>query len=92
MEFTDYQCPYCQRFFRGTYPQLEAKYIDTGNLRLVVKDFPLSIHGHARKAAQAAHCAGEQDRFWEMHDLLFDNANRLQAESRVGLDGQNALE
>ena len=84
VEFTDYQCPYCQRFFRDTYPQLKAKYIDTGKLRLVVKDFPLSFHKNARKAAQAAHCAGDQERFWEMHDLLFDNANRLQAKLLPG--------
>jgi protein-disulfide isomerase len=72
VEFTDYQCPFCNRHFQQTYPQLLSNYIETGLARYVFKDFPLtSIHPQAMEAAEAARCAGEQDAFIEMHDTLF---------------------
>lgn len=71
VEYTDYQCPFCQRHFLQTMPQLQ-RYIDDGTVKYVVKDFPLSqIHPQAQKAAEAARCAGAQGAYWEMHDLLF---------------------
>ena len=58
VEYTDYQCPYCQRNFQQTWPQLKAEYVDTGRVFYVFKDFPLnSIHPQAAEAAQAAHDA-----------------------------------
>ncbi len=72
IEFTDYQCPFCKKFFKDTLPELKKHYIDTGKLRLVVRDFPLPFHKDARPAANAAHCAGEQDKFWPMHDALYE--------------------
>jgi protein-disulfide isomerase len=78
VEFTDYQCPFCSRFFTGTLPSIKEEYIDTGKVRLVVKDLPLAMHPQARPAAVAAHCAGEQDQFWAMHDSLFENNTLLQ--------------
>ncbi|MFQ5847230.1 MAG: DsbA family protein [Candidatus Methylomirabilales bacterium] len=81
IEFSDYQCPFCGRFFRDTLPALKAEYINTGKVRYVFRDFPLDrIHPHARKAAEAAHCAGDQGRYWDMHDLLFQNQRALQVE------------
>jgi protein-disulfide isomerase len=81
IEFSDYQCPYCRRFFEATLPALQAEYIDTGKLRYVFRDFPLDrIHPQARKVAEAAHCAGEQGKYWEMHDLLFQHQKALQLE------------
>ncbi len=78
IEFSDYDCPFCARFFRQTLPSLKAEFIDTGKLRYVFRDFPLdSLHPQARKAAEAAHCAGDQGKYWEMHDLLFDNQRAL---------------
>lgn len=77
VEYTDYQCPYCYKFFKDTYPQLKLEYIDTGKLRLIIKDLPLSFHPHARKAAQAARCAGDQGKFLEMFDILHKNSQRL---------------
>src|SRR2546425_11198883 len=71
VESPDYQCPFCQRFFATTLPALKKDYIDTGKLRFVYRDFPLEMHPHAREAAVAAHCAGEQGKYWEMHDALF---------------------
>jgi protein-disulfide isomerase len=72
VEFSDFQCPFCQRFFLQTLPQIEEKYIKTGKVRFVYRDFPLtSIHPYAQKAAEAAECAYEQGKFWEYHDILF---------------------
>jgi protein-disulfide isomerase len=81
VEFTDYECPYCNRFFKTIWPKLVEDYVDTGKMRVVIKDLPLSFHKNARKAAQAAHCAGEQDAFWPMRDTLYRNARKLDADN-----------
>ena len=81
VEFADYQCPYCLRFTRTTFPHLKKKYIDTGRVRWVALNLPLPFHKDARKAAQAAHCAGEQDKFWEMREVLFRNPQKLNVEN-----------
>jgi len=78
VEFSDFQCPYCGRHVANTYPSLKEEYVDTGQMRYVFRDFPLSNHQLAPKAAEAAHCAGEQGKFWEMHDELFANQRALQ--------------
>jgi len=78
VEFSDYQCPFCQRFFATTLPALKQEYVDTGKVRYIFRDFPLDqIHPLARKAAEAAHCAGEHAKYWEMHDVLFQNQRAL---------------
>lgn len=72
VEYTDYQCPFCNRHFQQTFPALKEKYIDTGMVYYVFKDFPLtSIHPQAVLASEAARCAGDQDAYLEMHDALF---------------------
>jgi protein-disulfide isomerase len=92
VEFSDYQCPFCQRFFATTFPALKRDYIDTGKLRYVFRDFPLDMHAQARKAAEAAHCAGEHGKYWEMHDALFQHQAAMalpqlaQHARAVGLD------
>jgi protein-disulfide isomerase len=79
VEFSDYQCPFCGRHVRETYPQIQEEYIETGKLRYVFLDLPLeSIHKLAFKAAEAANCAGEQGKYWEMHDRLFENQKALE--------------
>jgi protein-disulfide isomerase len=80
VEFTDYQCPYCLRFTKSTFPTLKRKYIDTGKVRWVALNLPLAFHKDATKAAQAAHCAGEQGKFWEMREALFMNPRKLNVE------------
>lgn len=72
IEFSDYQCSFCARFVTQTLSQLEKNYIDTGKVKFVFRDFPLSFHQHAQKAAEAAECADEQGKYWEYHDLLFE--------------------
>jgi len=70
VEYSDFACPFCGRFFEETLPDIKENYIDTGEVHFVYKD--LVVVG-GDKAAEAAHCAGEQDSFWEYHDLLFEN-------------------
>lgn len=74
IEFSDFQCPYCARS-AATVKQLVDKY--RGKIRLVFQDFPLPIHKDAPKAAEAAACAHDQGKFWEMHDLLFQDQKKL---------------
>ncbi|HEY63589.1 MAG TPA: DsbA family protein [Caldilineae bacterium] len=72
-EFSDFQCPYCRRFAMDTAPQLDQEYVKTGKVRFIYKHFPLSfIHANAEAAAIASECAGQQGKFWEMHDRLFE--------------------
>ena len=73
VEFSDYQCPFCERFYLQTLDQLKEEYIDTGKVKLVYRDFPLDFHPNAQKAAEAAECAGEQNKYFQMHDKLFEN-------------------
>jgi protein-disulfide isomerase len=77
VEFTDYQCGFCQRFHKVTFPEIRKKYIDTGKVRFVSRDLPLSFHSNASRAAEAARCAGDQNRFWEMRDQFVTNAENL---------------
>lgn len=75
VEFSDFQCPYCLQF-NPTVEQVRKDYPDT--VRIVFKHYPLtSIHPMAQKAAEAAECAGDQKKFWEMHDKLFANQTSL---------------
>lgn len=80
IEYSDYECPFCGRFYSETLPQIRAQYIETGKVKHVFKDFPLSFHPNAQKAAEAAHCVREQagdEAYFEMHDLLFNNQQSL---------------
>ncbi|MDT8386515.1 MAG: thioredoxin domain-containing protein [Thiogranum sp.] len=77
VEYTDYQCPYCRRFVQSTFPLLKRDFIDTGKVSWQVRDLPLGFHKDARKAAQAALCAGDQEHFWPMPDSLFRDSASL---------------
>lgn len=80
VEFSDYQCPFCARHVRETLPPLEREFIATGKIKYVFRNFPIaSIHPLAFKAHEAAHCSGEQEKYWEMHDRLFANSKALGA-------------
>lgn len=71
VEFGDFQCPYCRRFWKDTYGQLKKEYIDTGKVRFITRAFPLSFHPAARPAALASLCAKDQGKFWEFRDKMF---------------------
>ena len=68
VEYSDYECPYCQQT-QPALDKVEAEY--KGKIAFAYKDTPLPMHSHAQKAAEAAHCAGVQGKYWEYHDLLF---------------------
>lgn len=74
IEFSDFQCPFCKAYFDQTAGKMNDTYIKTGKIKFVYRQFPLtSIHPNAQKAAEASECANEQGKFWEFHDLLFQN-------------------
>ncbi|HVO42393.1 MAG TPA: DsbA family protein [Aggregatilineales bacterium] len=75
VEFSDFQCPYCELFYQQTYPLLKKNYGD--KIRFVFRNFPLPTHQNAMPAALAAECANEQGKFWDYHDVLFSNQNDL---------------
>lgn len=74
VEFGDYQCFYCNKFFHETENQIYENYIKTGKAKLIFKDFTI-IGPDSITAAHAAHCADEQGKFWEYHDTLYNNWN-----------------
>jgi protein-disulfide isomerase len=78
VEFSDYQCPFCGRFYRDTLPQVEKEYIQAGKIKYVFNNLPLEeLHSSAFRAALAVECAGSQGKFWDLHARLFANQNAL---------------
>ena len=76
VEFTDFQCPFCARHAQ-VIPELRKTLVDTGKVRYSIVNLPLGMHARAEAAAIAAECSGEQNHYWEMHDLLFQNQKTL---------------
>lgn len=72
VEFGDFECPFCIEHFKTVFPLIKKNYIDTGKLKFVFRDFPLDSHPQAKRAAHAAECAGEQNKYYTMHDQLFN--------------------
>jgi len=78
VEWSDFECPFCERFYTQTYGDILKNYVDTGKAKIVFKEFPLtSLHPDAMPAAIAAECAGNQGKFFEMHNKLFENQQSL---------------
>jgi protein-disulfide isomerase len=92
VEFTDYQCPFCQRFHVTSFPELKKAYIDTGKVRFYSKDMPLDFHPNAMRAAMAARCAGDQGKFWELRDTMGANPNSLDIEHILNFAGNLKLD
>jgi protein-disulfide isomerase len=93
VEYMDLQCPFCQKYHLESYDLVLKNWIDTGKARYVSRDFPLEmLHPNARRAANAARCAAEQDKYWQMRHILLKNAGDLDGERitsyarEVGLD------
>lgn len=73
VEFSDFQCPFCMKFYQETLPLIDQEYIQSGKVNLVYRDYPIDrIHPNARAAHIAAECADEQETFWQYHDMLFE--------------------
>ncbi|MBI2065013.1 MAG: DsbA family protein [Candidatus Yanofskybacteria bacterium] len=77
IEFSDYQCPFCRTFWKESFGQLKEEYIDTGKVKLVYRDYPLSFHAMAMPLAQASECADDQGKYWGMHDKIFAEQEKL---------------
>jgi protein-disulfide isomerase len=96
IEISDFQCPFCQRHTVETQPALDDQYVDTGEVMWVFKHLPLQIHPQALAAATAAECAGDQEAFWGMHDLLFGRVDDWAVEppdaALIDLAGELGLE
>jgi protein-disulfide isomerase len=79
VEFSDYHCPFCARYTRDVFPRIQRDFVDTGRLRYVFVNFPIDqLHPRAAKVHEAAACADDQGRFWEMHERLFANISATQ--------------
>lgn len=79
IEFSDYQCPFCRKYWTESYPQLKEEYIDTGKIKYVFRDFPLNFHPGAPLAAVAGNCVREQlgnDAYFKYHDIVFGEQNK----------------
>lgn len=87
VEFSDYQCPACRYLWEQTHEDLKKEYIETGKVKLIFRDFPLtSIHPMAQLSAEAAECVREQsgnEMYFEYHDVLFENQNQLSKSNLV---------
>jgi protein-disulfide isomerase len=77
VEFSDFTCGYCGKFYRETLPSLKAEYLQAGKVRFAYRDYPRDEEGWGLVSAHAARCAGEHGKYWEMHDRLFDQHARL---------------
>lgn len=94
VEFSDFQCPFCERVYSGALTDFKSSsYFIDGQVNLIYKQFPLtSIHPYAQKAAEASLCASDQGKFWEYHNMLFANQQVLDETSlksyaqQLGLD------
>lgn len=84
VEFSDYQCPYCYKWHVQVYRELLAAY--PGKIRFVYRNFPLSFHQNAFASAEAALCAGDQNAYWKLHDVLFDSQATLNNQAGTILD------
>lgn len=76
VEFSDYQCPFCRRAFVDSLKQVRKDYVETGKVRILFRDFPLSFHPMAQVAAESARCAGDQKKYFPMHDKMFDEQEK----------------
>jgi protein-disulfide isomerase len=77
IEFSEYECPFCQRYVQDAYVKIFAEYGD--KIRYVFHDYPLPFHANAQITSEAARCAGDQGKYWEMHDELFEKRDEWTA-------------
>lgn len=92
VEYSDFTCGFCEKFFQQTWPRLFTEYVQTGKVRFVYRDFPRGLIGAGVETALTARCAGEQGQYWTMHDRLFATRNKYEADQLqkhaevIGLD------
>ena len=83
VEFTDYQCFFCRQFYLNSFAELKKNYIDTGKMRFYSRDLPLDFHANAMRAAEAARCAIEQGKFWQLRDIMGADPDKLEIANLV---------
>lgn len=76
VEISDFQCPFCKKWHDEVYPVIQREFIAPGHVRMAYVNLPLSQHQHAIPAALTALCAAAQDKFWPVHDKLFQTQER----------------
>ena len=92
IEWSDFECPFCARFYDDAYKQIVETYVDSGKAKIIFMHFPLAFHTNAENAAVASECAYEQGQFYEYHDIIFENQQSLDSASLkkyasdIGLD------
>ena len=91
VEYSDFTCHFCKKFFHDTFPKLLSEYIETGKVRFVYRDFPRGL-GSPLRAADAARCAGEQNAYWPMHDRLFNSDGQFSSENLNAFAAELKLE
>jgi protein-disulfide isomerase len=85
IEFSDFECPFCGRYVKESFPRIQRDYVDTGKIRYVFRHFPIArLHPKAVKASEAGECARTQGKFWPLHDRLFANQKALDRQALVG--------
>jgi protein-disulfide isomerase len=92
IEFSDYNCPFCGKFFKETVAPLKQNYVNTGKVNFVHRDYPIDkllYHENTFKYAQSTECAAEQDKFWEMHDALYQENLDFYAALQAGENPEN---
>ena len=92
IEFSDNECPFCATYLAETFPWIENDYIKTGKVRYGLVNFPLAMHSHARAAAAAVECAGQQGRAWEMRANLITSQSHLTTDTFVETAGRLGLQ
>ena len=93
IEYSDYQCPFCSRHSRQTMPDIVKNYINEGKVKFLMREFPIpNLHPRATAASEAALCAGDQGKYWEMHDVLFNNQRKMSDEDLRGYGAEIGLD
>ena len=92
VEFSDFECRYCQQFHQAVLPNLKQDYIETGLVRFIHKDLPLPFHRQAVPAAAAARCAGEQNKYWTTYKGLFDGQSCLKCKGVIEIAREQGVE
>jgi len=89
VEFGDFECPYCEYYYKMTYPLIKQNYAT--KIRYVFRDWPSPAHPNAFPAALAGQCANDQGKFWQYHDMLYEHQSNLSSESLINYADQLGL-
>lgn len=92
VEFVDLECPFCIQFHNDVFPEVRRKYLETGNLRFVVFNFPLPSHPYADPAAKMAICAGQQGKYWEIFNTFLSSPHVATPEVMLRMANDNRLD